>query len=82
VRYGQGDTPPELELPNACWYILAISLVTILSCAVAPLFEVLRKIRWMFWIVTFGLWVGATIWTYKAIGWKGDGVEGYNYCAT
>ncbi|KAH6877005.1 hypothetical protein BKA70DRAFT_1576525, partial [Coprinopsis sp. MPI-PUGE-AT-0042] len=58
VRYQQGDQPPRPTSPIACWYLIATSIVTILSCVIAPFFQTLRKRRWIYWVVTLGLWVG------------------------
>ncbi|KAH6901771.1 hypothetical protein BKA70DRAFT_1308557 [Coprinopsis sp. MPI-PUGE-AT-0042] len=78
VRYQHGDQPPHPALPSTCWYLAAASLVTVLLCAVAPFFKILRKIRWTFWIVSFGLWVNAAVITHRIPGWGTDS-EG-RYC--
>jgi hypothetical protein len=80
ARYRQGDEPPRPELPTACWYTLATSLASILLCVIAPAFKILRKTIYVCWGITFGLWVGATFWNYRAIGWKEEYGEQYDYC--
>ncbi|KAH6903771.1 hypothetical protein BKA70DRAFT_594437 [Coprinopsis sp. MPI-PUGE-AT-0042] len=78
VRYQQGDQPPRPTSPIACWYLIAISIVTILSCVIAPFFETLRRFRWIFWVGALGLWVGGYIVLDRTIGYKQE--EGKEYC--
>ncbi|KAH6876977.1 hypothetical protein BKA70DRAFT_1476036 [Coprinopsis sp. MPI-PUGE-AT-0042] len=77
VRYRQGDEPPDTVLPIACWYILGTSLASLLCWTIAPFVRVLRKIRWLVWIVMFGLWFGAAFLAYTGMGWTTEDNDSY-----
>ncbi|KAH6876959.1 hypothetical protein BKA70DRAFT_1239605 [Coprinopsis sp. MPI-PUGE-AT-0042] len=77
VRYRRGDEPPDSILPMACWYILGTSLGSLLCWTVAPFVRVLRKIRWLLWIVMFGLWFGAAFLAYTGMGWTTEDNDSY-----
>ncbi|KAH6876980.1 hypothetical protein BKA70DRAFT_1239623 [Coprinopsis sp. MPI-PUGE-AT-0042] len=77
VRYRRGDEPPDTVLPMACWYILGTSLASLLCWTVAPFVRVLRKIRWLVWIVMFGLWFGAAFLASTGMGWTTEDNDSY-----
>ncbi|KAH6876994.1 hypothetical protein BKA70DRAFT_1448336 [Coprinopsis sp. MPI-PUGE-AT-0042] len=77
VRYRRGDEPPDTVLPMACWYILGTSLGSLLCWTVTPFVRVLRKIRWLIWIVMFGLWFGAAFLAYSGMGWTTEDNDSY-----
>ncbi|KAH6876965.1 hypothetical protein BKA70DRAFT_1239609 [Coprinopsis sp. MPI-PUGE-AT-0042] len=77
VRYRRGDEPPDTILPMARWYILGTSLGSLLCWTVAPFVQVLRKIRWLVWIVMFGLWFGAAFLAYTGMGWTTEDNDSY-----
>ncbi|KAH6903719.1 hypothetical protein BKA70DRAFT_593828 [Coprinopsis sp. MPI-PUGE-AT-0042] len=78
VRYRQGDQPPTPMFPITCGYIAASSLATIISCVVATSFEILKKVRWVYWVVASALWLGGAVGLYLSLGWKEE--YGRWYC--
>jgi hypothetical protein len=78
TRYQKGERTPHPSFPTVCWYIIAVSVLTIFVCAVAPFFRTLRKSRWIHWAVIFLLWIVAGALGFRGLGRKEDD-EG-RYC--
>ncbi|KAH6903768.1 hypothetical protein BKA70DRAFT_1514037 [Coprinopsis sp. MPI-PUGE-AT-0042] len=58
--------------------VSSLPAVILFSNAVAPFVCAFRRIMWMFWVTTLGLWIGGAIVGYRALG-RNDENE-HRYC--